>query len=675
MRKWTGYHDEQVPIGDDVDAAINVSYRERGALRRRYGLGTRLALNVDSLGALTTSANSYLVGNNAGTLVAYDLDANTTANVKTGLASTPRGVFANAGGKLYFTNGTDAIVAIAAGTGTAPNAGIAAPAGAPTAGAPGAGSVTAGVHRIRYRYKDSTSGYYSNPSPELEFTAAGSQNIPLTLVTSADAKVDQQVIEMTLAAGSDFYVVATISQATSYTINLSDLTLQAQQRTSVFAFPDGYGHEPPPTGYPLMCEHRGRIFLWGNLTSQELRWSRALYPEAFNAFDWARKVAIGRSDTPAAIIGFQNDLYLLGRMSMRRFIYDSDPAAAMLITLPTNLGAYNQRCVVQADGSLYGIGPTGAWMIDGIHPTHISRPIDRTFKADVDESKSERFHAVYDPSERVILFFYVPTGGTNPTRALCYDTMTGEWSRRTFQHGLVASIQVGDATRAPAAYVADDDGGYTWALTADRFDGVPSTLTSGVVTSTGASTTTVITVSQSLPTSGQTLVGAFLATEDLTEVRRITANTANTITVASAFSSAPTNGQELWIGAIDVDLLSDWTIAGSLNRTMSPARLQVDDLNENTDPVVYRVSMFQDFSATKTPLTIQSVDDTAPRGITIDDGDALVDTSVTGPTVPVSLSDAKCVRWRLRQQRPAGTMRLLDVAWQFERGPTEERAE
>jgi len=458
LRDWNGYRDDEASIGDALHVADNVSFRVKRQIMRRPGLGARKTLTAQSMGALETSSDIWIVANNGGTLTGLDLSDDSTFTVKSGLSATPRGNWANAGGQLYFTNGSDAIQVIKSGAAAANAAGIAAPDDAPTAGATGAGSVTAGVHLIRFRWKDSTTGYVSDPSPVLSFTADGSENCPLTLDTTADAKVDQMIIEMTLQAGDDYYVVATVSNASSYTIDVSDTTLATHQLVNVYAGPDGYGHEPPPAR-PLICEHRGRVFLWGG-TDNLLYWSRAGYPEAFNVLDWARNVSQGKADQPAALASFVNDLYIIGSRSMRRLLYTGDPAAGTLLTIPTELGAYNQRCVVMADGAMYGFGSAGAWVVEGIAPQHFSRAIDATWMAEVDEDQSEKFHAFYDPQERAVWFCYVATGDTGPKKAICYELDSRQWTRRTFRNTIQSSITLGQATSTTGAWLGDSDGGY-----------------------------------------------------------------------------------------------------------------------------------------------------------------------------------------------------------------------
>ncbi len=674
MRTWAGYADDTSNIGTNPVIADNVSLRVRGQISRRPCLGDKITLTAQSLGALETTSGSWLAANNAGTLTSYNLGTDVTFTLKSGLASTPRGNWANAGGQLYFTNGTDAIQVISQGSSVALAAGITGPSTAPTAGAESSGSITAGTHLIRFRWKNSVTGYYSNPSDVLTYVAPGAKNLAIGLTTTSDPKVDQMVIEMTLVDGTDYFVVATVTNSNAYTIDISDGNLADSQSTDVYAGPDGFGHDVPPIN-ALIMEHRGRIFLWGG---KLLYWSRAGFPEAFNVLDWARDVTPGKADQPTAMMSFFNDLYLFSIHGMRRLVYTGDPAAGMIIGIPGELGAYNQRCLVQADGMLYGFCPSGAWYIDGIQPDYLSRPIDQTWMSEVDATKSEQFHGWYDPIEQAVWFAYVKTGDSYPQTAICYEVRNEQWTRRTFRNTIIASITVGDSSRTTVAWLAAGEGGKTWKLQSYKVgDGLPTAMTNGIVTCASGCTTTVLQIVEALPTSPD-LVGAILYDETNDIQRLISANTASTITVSVALASTPAAGFQFYVGSVACRIKSQWQTAEALNQTMRPARLQVDHLSDG-DEVDVRVSTYTNFNANAIQFTKQSVADIAPQGVTLTNGNtvAVVDTSVVGPTVPVNFQNAKCMAWQVIQQQPRGNFKLLDMTYQFDARTeiSKERAE
>ncbi len=663
MRTWYGYADDTANIGTSPVVADNVTFRVRGQVGRRPCLGDKISLTAQSLGALETTSGSWLTANNAGTLTSYNLGTDVSFTLKSGLSATPRGNWANAGGQLYFTNGVDAVQVIGQGSAVAQAAGITGPASAPSAGSPGGGTITAGVHLIRFRWKNSVTGYYSDPSPVLTFTAAGSQNLPLTLGTTADAKVDQMVIEMTLVDGETYYVVATVADSASYTISIADGVLETQQLVNVYAGPDGFGCEPPPVS-EFICEHRGRMFV---LNGKYLSWSRAGFPEEFNILDWTRDVSQGKSAIFSGMASFFNDLYIFNVDRMQRLVYTGDPAAGMLIGIPGSLGVFNIHCIVQADGMLYGFGPSGAWYIDGIQPDYLSRPIDQTWMAEVDESLAEQFHGWYDPIEQAVYFAYVATGDTYPQTSICYEIRTKQWSRRTYRNTIVASITVGDAERTTVAWLADADAGKTWKLQGNRIgDGVPALVASGIVVCDTGTTDTILQIVGSLPTAPD-YAGAILYDETNDIQRLISSNTSSAITLSAPLPTTPSVGTRFYVGSIACRIKSQWQTAEALNQTMRPARLQVDHLSDG-DEVDVRVSTYTNFSSNAIQFTKLSASDTDPLGVTLTNGDtvAVVDTSVVGPTVPVNFQNAKCMAWQVVQQQPRGQFKLLDMTYQFD---------
>jgi hypothetical protein len=156
---------------------------------------------------------------------------------------------------------------------------------------------------------------------------------------------------------------------------------------------------------------------------------------------------------------------------------------------------------------------------------------------------------------------------------------------------------------------------------------------------------------------------------------QILSNTANTITLNDALPGAPAAGVTYYIGAILVTGTSEWITRGMFDQTSSPLWLQVDHLSD-TAALTMTFQVYKDFSASATAYTVQSVDDTAPLGVTIVNGSSTVtvDTSYIGAEVPMPFSDAKVYRWSFTQSEPKGAFKLLDISFRFD-DPTRERIE
>lgn len=183
----------------------------------------------------------------------------------TGLNTTVRGCFCAINGRLYFTNGFDRVQVMTPDVDY--NAGITGPTGvigAPSATA--AGNTTNGTHLIRYRYRDSRTGYVSNPSNAASVTVSGGNgqltyNIGGPITASADAKADTIIVELTAVNGGAYYVAATASNAAaSVVVSITDANLTQQTNAAIYGSAetfDLFGNEAPPS-WAVMIAHRGR---------------------------------------------------------------------------------------------------------------------------------------------------------------------------------------------------------------------------------------------------------------------------------------------------------------------------------------------------------------------------------------------------------------------------------
>lgn len=655
---WPGMRQDTSDLGsDNLTDILNINMRLPNELRDRPALGTRYTLTATRLTALETTTATYLVSEYGGYLKSCRIDTQVGVTLTSGLQ--PLGCFATCLGAVYYANGTDPVQVIYDPSDAAYAAGIAAPSAAPTVGSPSSGSVTAGDHLIRYRYKNSVTGYLSDPSDATLYTAAGSHDIPLTLTSTSDAKVDKIVVEMTQAAGSVYYVVATITLATSYTIDMDDDTLGVQQLADVFAAPDGFGHDVPPASMTVIAEHKNRLF---GIAGDTLYWSRASFPEGWDVLDWAKKVFTSGGDRPIALGSFFGDLYIFGSQGMARLSYTTDPAIGDWIQMPTQLGVWNQRCVVSVEGSLFGFGRQGVFVIDAIQPKLISQPVQDTIATDVDQDNAAATaFAFFDPQERVVWFMYRSVDDTTVRNAIALDLQTGRWSRRSFRHYITSACTASTSTTGSYAYLADGDGLYCWRLEANTFDGV-SSLTSGVLTVTAGSTTTSINVSQSLPTS-PSIVGAILYNPTTGEEKRITANTANNIT-CGAFADAPANGTELYVGSIQQTIKSGHVPVHYVNPGRRPEIFNIEHLSvAAATGVVVDVKYYLDYGTT--PLNWTGAQDPQTTGLTIFSNYATQNLDSGRAMLPVPADYMLTIQWELTRTRPDGHMRLLDCKFDW----------
>jgi hypothetical protein len=410
-------------------------------------------------------------------------------------------------------------------------------------------------------------------------------------------------------------------------------------------------------------------------TPDMLYWSRAGFPEAWNTINQARRVLQNTPDAPSGLVSHHEVLYLFGQRTMRMLDYSSDPSAGQLVQIPTEMGLWNQRCIVECNGRIYGWGRSGVWTVNGLIPKHLSRAIDAhidgsdsTSDDNFDVSQYEEFHGVYDPRERCILWFYCTEDDTSPKHAIVLDVDSQQWSVATFKQGIVSSTLATGGSTNPTRAVLCDVNEWSWYLAPDTFDGVPAILSGGVVTvSNTGSTTTVINVTESLPTGSGEMFGT-IATYSSQE-REIAANTANTITVTPALSAAPTVGTEMFLGQIDFSIRSKWTVIDGFQSKKRPQYLMIANI-PGTSSGKLRVKVYLDYSTTPFTFTKGS-SDTEQDGVHITNGSSTVEVDMDGGSgdgvtfVPLPANWHRCIGVEISSTRPQNLIKLLDFQWLF----------
>jgi len=175
----------------------------------------------------------------------------------------------NGWGRMQRWDGTSTTLEDAGISPPSPTAGDWAP--APTEAA---GDCVVGTHVVRYRYKDSRTGYVSDPSNEAEIVVTstnGELTFPISTTTatnmirSLDSKVDKIVLEMSVVgqtgtAGAQFFVAAEgLQSAATLVVDLSDDVL-----TQKLLPYDSDGHRVPPVAKHVLS-HADHLWLFGQV--------------------------------------------------------------------------------------------------------------------------------------------------------------------------------------------------------------------------------------------------------------------------------------------------------------------------------------------------------------------------------------------------------------------------
>lgn len=646
---WNGYRDDETDIGDGWEAIENCSLYIQGECRRRLGFGAKIDLAAIGWSA-AEMGNYAVIATSGGAIKSAHQTTGVVTSLATGLATTQRATFASMSGRLYYANGTET-KAIDSGTSSARAIGIVAPSVAPTATGTGSGSVDTGLHLIRYRYYDSARNRYSNPSDVVSVTTTAGQTIDVTYTASADPNVTSIIVEMTAVGAETYYRAKTIANSGSTTnVNISDANLIVQ----IAASRDGdFGHDQPPT-YDILCEHRQRLWMW-DISTGTLAWSRALFPESWDQTNYARSITLDAGDTPTALASFYTDLYLFGTRSMRRLIYSSDPAAAMVSDIPGNFGCFNPRCVIKIDGGvLVGWGRNGMWMIDAMQPKKISRRVDDTLESLMDSSATAAQFIVYEPERREVLFFFPLSGETYCKRALCWSLDTQEWTLYAYRQPISFGV-LNTAYTDRQRLMIGDSNNYLWRVGVSANDGGGD----GVVTVTSGSTTTVINGTNTA------IVGQTLYVPSTGEERLITVASGSQITVSPALSAAPTAGMEVYAGSIRQRLMTDWNPGEGMNMQKRPSKFLIairpdDDMGTGT------VAYYQDFSGTAVPATSFAAD-TFPEGVSVANNEITLDFDDGAADgflpVPTPGDWRRVIRAEIIAETPLDGVRFLDASF------------
>lgn len=266
-----------------LQTATNVRLDQAGVVQQRRGYQgvstVAVVQDVVACAGFTTSAGAYVTAictysTNSGTNYFYG-----SSSLYNTISQAKRAKLCVHNKRLYMVDGWRPMQRWDGVAAASVAAGITGPSTTPAAWAPtpttAAGNCTAGTHKFRYRYLDSTTGYVSEPSNEYVATVvAGSQQLTFAISTSGsgnmirstDTKVDKVVVEMTMAGGTVFYKAAEgIQSASSIVVSIADVTLANQ----TLPWPDTDAlfngvHYPPPIASGIYS-FRGRIWLYGQV--------------------------------------------------------------------------------------------------------------------------------------------------------------------------------------------------------------------------------------------------------------------------------------------------------------------------------------------------------------------------------------------------------------------------
>jgi hypothetical protein len=395
-------------------------------------------------------------------------------------------------------------------------------------------------------------------------------------------------------------------------------------------------------------------------TPNRIWWSKELYPEGCTILENFRDMLQGRPDRVVAGASFGGDLWIFGRFSSERLVYDNDPGVleGQVIPVAGNRGAHNQRCVLEVDGSLYCWDRQGIWLAEGSGSKHISTQIDDYLTANAKYDQADSFFLAFEPTMRILHAFFAATAtGSYPRWAACLEIDTGNWYLASFLQGIMSATIV-PTTAGQVKLMLADVNGYLWfAGTAGSYDGRQGSATNSFAYLSG---TTTVTVS---PAPADTVVGRMLYRASTGDARLVTSALGSTMTLSSAFSSpALTLGESLYLAPIPVTWQTKWFTGESLGQKKKPLYLFIESI-PRAAAVQVEVNIYTDFSTTAETWTTGSLD-TFPDGVTVTAGSQTI-LATLGPdghvAIPMGSDWKRAYQARVRQLAPTGEFEITAI--------------
>lgn len=402
---------------------------------------------TDESGNYYTDENGYYYTSGSADLIMGTNDGkiykNYTTLLKDGLVINKRYNFTQFYNKLYICNGADwpqvwdGVEDYTWDMGT-PKKCTAALAG------DGAGNVNAGVHSYKVTFVSASGESSGSPASNSVTTTAGDGQVDLTNIQIGIFGTTARKIYRTEAGGSDYKLLATLSDntTTTYADNIADGSLTTAIPTTNLAFmPSDWTNSKPK----YMFEH-GRGINKRICAIGVSGYPNALYMSAPGTDDMsdANVTKINFTGSGNGLTAFNESAgNLLPFSADYSFILNDVDANVAYWTYSRAIwtgGAAHQELVVKTPSDMMAVDEnievysiSAAETYGDYKVASIARPayIHKWIEENVDKTKINNFFAIYDPVKRCIKIFVVLNGYTYPTAALVYFIDYG-WTLHTF---------------------------------------------------------------------------------------------------------------------------------------------------------------------------------------------------------------------------------------------------
>lgn len=475
-------------------------------------------------------------------------------------AAKPRPSTVQAANMVFMVNGTDA-KKLRAGT-TLETFGITRPSTGASVAA-GAAGTPSGTYEVRYTFYNGNTGHESSASDTSAEVTLSSQILAVTSVdTSGDSQVTaRRIYVRNTATMNQFYFAGEIANNTGTTFNWN-----AADTTLVETGPDTAENDPPPSGTTHLAWHRGRMFA---TDGTHLYYSKEGMPEAFDLDNFER-VATSDGQTITALYPYEDVLLLFKSRSLYA-LFGVDPESWQVRLVSPDIGCTSHTSIKAADTTLFWWSEQGPvrWTGFGSKPDLIGQALlEREITpSTLAYGEFNEVVTAIDPVQQHVLFAVADLGKTRNTRVFPWSYRLNCWvSSQWDPLGGVASLAtVVDDTGRPWVYYGSYAGQAFRAWDTDT-DGVPSGTTSGTITASGTSTSSIAGTGFYTTGSGlvERMVSLVAADGTLMGRRYITANTATALTLDSAITGL-TDGATytFYVGGPNFEWDTKWEDSGT----------------------------------------------------------------------------------------------------------------
>jgi hypothetical protein len=372
-------------------------------------------------------------------------------------------------------------------------------------------------------------------------------------------------LESALAAGSGRYFAIPGQEGTVYEVATWVSETQITIRRVSNAYAAGYGAvSASGIDYQIVSRDLAIYF------------SKASFPESFDADDYIQLPSSGQPGQVMAVVGYGSDLLFFCEHSAYRFVYQVDPRTdGVFYPVPGARGALNQYLVACYEARMFAMDHDGFWLYAGGEPVDLSGPVTEEL-ALLDYSLSDSWSLEFLPDQVALRWWATESGTDRPQYFFQLDLGKLVWStgRKDQEVSAAACLpyQANAGDPSQMRPVLGDALGFTWYDDDGAVDGAPSGYLEATVGAGGSAQSVHTTTS--LPTSlfGLRGVAATWVREPTArdETAIVESNTGNDLVLVTAFSGVPAVGALLRFGRVRGKLRSKLYLVPKAERGEQP---------------------------------------------------------------------------------------------------------